>query len=340
MRLRLLFISAVACLSAGLAWAQQTTVIGGIVPVTQGGTNCSTASITCFNNITGYTASGATGTTSTNVVFSTSPTFAGTVTGPDSGTWGSKGLNNILSLNIEGNISASAWTTAGIALIVDSGSNTYTDTSSSGTVGEVAINGISGAQTLAASSATTYTYGETLRIGGCPSAGTNVTITNCLSLETAGTARFASALLLPGLASSSSATTGTLCWTTSTGNITVDTTTTCLLSLEELKDIRGAIGRDEALRDVMALKPFWGAWKKDTPEYAGDKAEQPFLGAHQVAHVDKRLAAYDPKGNLHGVRYQEMVAVLVAAMQQQQHEIAELRAEVKVLRVHRRIHGP
>ena len=45
----------------------------GVVPVANGGTNASAASITAFNNITGYTASGATGTTSTNLVFSTSP---------------------------------------------------------------------------------------------------------------------------------------------------------------------------------------------------------------------------------------------------------------------------
>jgi hypothetical protein len=50
-----------------------TTHTSGILPVANGGTNASTASITSFNNITGYTASGATGTTSTNLVFSTSP---------------------------------------------------------------------------------------------------------------------------------------------------------------------------------------------------------------------------------------------------------------------------
>lgn len=52
-----------------------TTHVSGTLPVANGGTNASTASITSFNNITGYTASGATGTTSTNLVFSTSPTF-------------------------------------------------------------------------------------------------------------------------------------------------------------------------------------------------------------------------------------------------------------------------
>ena len=52
-----------------------TTHVNGILPVANGGTNASTASITSFNNITGYSASGATGTTSTNLVFSTSPSI-------------------------------------------------------------------------------------------------------------------------------------------------------------------------------------------------------------------------------------------------------------------------
>lgn len=52
-----------------------TTGVTGVLPVANGGTNASSASITAFNNITGYSAAGATGTTSTNLVFSTSPTF-------------------------------------------------------------------------------------------------------------------------------------------------------------------------------------------------------------------------------------------------------------------------
>lgn len=59
-----------------------TTHVSGTLPVANGGTNATTASITSFNNITGYTAAGATGTTSTNLVFSTSPTFT---TSMDSG---------------------------------------------------------------------------------------------------------------------------------------------------------------------------------------------------------------------------------------------------------------
>jgi len=52
-----------------------TTHVSGILPIANGGTNASAAGIAAFNNITGYTASGATGTTSTNIVFSTSPTL-------------------------------------------------------------------------------------------------------------------------------------------------------------------------------------------------------------------------------------------------------------------------
>ena len=52
-----------------------TTHVSGVLPVANGGTNASVASITAFNNITGYSASGATGTTTTNLVFSTSPSI-------------------------------------------------------------------------------------------------------------------------------------------------------------------------------------------------------------------------------------------------------------------------
>lgn len=52
-----------------------TTGVTGILPVANGGTNCSAATVTCFNNITGFSAAGTTGTTSTNLVFSTSPTL-------------------------------------------------------------------------------------------------------------------------------------------------------------------------------------------------------------------------------------------------------------------------
>lgn len=49
--------------------------VTGTVAVANGGTGVSSAGITAFANITGYQASGATGTTTTNLVFSTNPTL-------------------------------------------------------------------------------------------------------------------------------------------------------------------------------------------------------------------------------------------------------------------------
>ena len=105
-----------------------TTHISGVLPVANGGTNASTASITAFNNITGYSASGATGTTTTNLVFSTSPsittpTLVGDVTVSTGnvviGTSG-KGVtsgNFSLGLGANGNTSAILIDTTNRALI-------------------------------------------------------------------------------------------------------------------------------------------------------------------------------------------------------------------------------
>jgi hypothetical protein len=71
------------------------------VTVALGGTNSTSAGIGSFNNITGYTASGATGTTSTNLVFSTSPTLVTPILGtPQSAT-----LTNATGLPISTGVS-------------------------------------------------------------------------------------------------------------------------------------------------------------------------------------------------------------------------------------------
>ena len=68
--------------STGLTLTGTAFSLTAPVTVALGGTNATSAGITAFNNISGFTAAGATGTTSTNLVFSTSPTL---VT-PDLGT--------------------------------------------------------------------------------------------------------------------------------------------------------------------------------------------------------------------------------------------------------------
>lgn len=136
---------------------------------------------------------------------------------------------------------------------------------------------------------------------------------------------FSGAVTAPNLATSSAAQTGTVCWTTVTGNFTVDTTTTCLLSLEETKNIQGSIDPMMALAEEMKLKPFWFSYKSGTNQT--DHAVHAGLGAHQVESVDKRLVGYDPKGKLQGVRYADSVTSLnVAAIKGLQTEILTLKA--------------
>ncbi len=78
----------------------QIVTLANALPVASGGTNATSASITAFNNITGYTAAGATGTTSTNLVFSTSPTLVTPILGAAAATsinFGGSTLSNYVS---------------------------------------------------------------------------------------------------------------------------------------------------------------------------------------------------------------------------------------------------
>lgn len=65
----------VATFLATPSGANLASALTTALPVSKGGTNATSASITAFNNITGYSAAGSTGTTSTNIVFSTSPSL-------------------------------------------------------------------------------------------------------------------------------------------------------------------------------------------------------------------------------------------------------------------------
>ncbi len=105
------------------------------------------------------------------------------------------------ALTIGGNSTAAAWGTNGINF--QTVAATYTDSSSSGTVANAAINSF-GQPTLAASSATTYTNSSTLYIAGAPIAGTNATITNPWALNVAaGNSKFGGTITVSGIASGS-----------------------------------------------------------------------------------------------------------------------------------------
>src|SRR6266481_1407825 len=132
-------------------------------------------------------------------------------------------------------------------------------------------------------------------------------------------------ITMPGLASSSAATTGTQCWTTSTGNLTVDTTTTCLASTIKVKQHIESL--DSGLSEVMKLHPVSYELKPEfNPAHLG---RQTGLIAEEVIKIDPRLVALDNEGDPRSVRYQQLTAVLVKAIQDQQHEIDELKRRLR-----------
>lgn len=154
---------------------------------------------------------------------------------------------------------------------------------------------------------------------------------------------------LPGLAPSSASQTGTVCWTTATGNLTVDTTTTCLLSDENAKQDVVKLSGESALAEVIRWEPvayrykpaFRGAGCSNGSPLNGGTvcrgedrnlaAEQVGFTAQRMAKVDPRLVSYGPDGQPHSVRYQQSAAVLAAAVQELNGIVQSQQVELKAL---------
>lgn len=184
---------------------------------------------------------------------------------------------------------------------------------------------VGSAWTFQTTAAGTLTLGEAMRIQ--PSGGLSIGTTTDPGI---GSLQINGQQFMPNVTTSSAAQTGTVCWTTGTGKLTVDTTLGCLASLEELKDKKGSILN--AMDEINRLEPFWYSWKEGTPERAGDTHVQPGLGAHQVESVDPRLVGYGTDGKLSGVRYTQMVALLVAGMKELKADNDDLRREMVIMR--------
>ena len=95
-------------------------------------------------------------------------------------------------------------------------------------------------------------------------------------------------------------------------------TLSCLASSRQFKDIAGDLPANVALANVMALRPQTGSFKTtpDVPEH--------WLIAEEVATVDPALVGLND-GKPYVVKTQNIVADLVAVVQQQQRQIDELR---------------
>lgn len=139
-----------------------------------------------------------------------------------------------------------------------------------------------------------------------------------------GTMGISGSVTMPGLASSSAATTGTVCWTTATGNLTVDTTLACLASTLKVK--KNVASLDIGLDAVLHMRPVSYDLKPEfNPEHLG---HQVGLIAEEVGKIDQRLIAVDDNGEPRGVRYMQLTAVLVKAIQDQQKQIRALQRAI------------
>jgi len=128
---------------------------GTAIAVAKGGTGATSASITAFNNITGYSAAGATGTTSTNLVFSTSPTFITPTLGAASATSLNGNTFTTGTYTLTGQ-AGKTLTFNGSITLTGTDAQTYTFPTTSATIARTdAANTFTGVQTMTSPALTT-----------------------------------------------------------------------------------------------------------------------------------------------------------------------------------------
>jgi hypothetical protein len=171
---------------------------------------------------------------------------------------------------------------------------------------------------------------ELIGDGANPNKYIRATAGNLQILNSAGTAVIlqlsdAGGFYLPNLPTSSSPATGSMCWSSSGGYITVDTSLACLSSTIRVKE--HVLGLDDGINTVMALRPVSYDLKPEfNPEHLG---RQVGLIAEEVQKVDPRLIGTHADGSVAGVRYMQLTAVLVKAIQQQQKQINKLTRKLR-----------
>jgi hypothetical protein len=273
-----------------------TTHVSGVLPVANGGTNASAASITAFNNITGYTASGATGTTSTNLVFSTSP--------------------SITTPTLVGNVTLSTGN-----LILGTSGKGVTDST-----GVVALNFTSTAATLAAgnlvvsggavTAKATTTNGSTYAFQATNNANTDLMSARSDGLITTGTAGNSPYNLTTG----------------SAANMFVDSNGWVFRSTSSAKyktDIQDAT---HGLAELIALRPVTYKQKSLGPNGEIDEKVYGGLLAEQVDELGlTEFVQYAQDGTPDALHYGNMVALCVKAIKEQHQIIQTLKSQLDAL---------
>lgn len=122
--------------------------------------------------------------------------------------------------------------------------------------------------------------------------------------------------------------TGYACF--SAGGLLRNQSSACLPSSLRFKDVTGSYAAGDALGTLAKLKPIVFKMKPaETPDPNYERT-QIGLSAENVAAIEPRCAVYEADGvTPKSYRQECLIAVLVAAVGQQQHEIAELRRGIK-----------
>lgn len=128
-------------------------------------------------------------------------------------------------------------------------------------------------------------------------------------------------IFAPNLPTTTGALGAAICYTATTGQFQRDTNAGgCLVSSERYKHAIEPL--QSALDEVIALKPVSFIYNDEV----GIKGRQIGFVAEQAATVDERLVGFDTDGSPQSVRYMQMSAILVGAIQQLKSDNDDLRA--------------
>lgn len=247
------------------------------------------------------------------------------------GTLGLGGVNSVptLAANGEGDIYLD--TTNGLTLIGQGSANDFQLLNRSG-----------GTVCTAASGASLFTCGRiAVTSSTVPSNGMYLPSASTLGLA-AGTTSVVQmtsttfvlqtgiAFTAPSTVTLSGVTTGTnadfLCL--SAGAVVLLQTTACTISSMRFKNYISDVSPDEALSDIMNLKPIAFTMKEQEQPNRDWNFDKPQIGlaAENVAAVNRKLAVYEQDGETpKSYRQEAIIAELVGAIQEQQHEINSMR---------------
>ena len=136
---------------------------------------------------------------------------------------------------------------------------------------------------------------------------------------------------MPGLGTSTAAQTGYMCWSSTGGAITIDSTNTCLVS--SLRYKKNVLPLELGIDAVMKLRPISYEYKDGFMPDKFNPGRQDGFIAEEVQKVDPRLVPLDSEGKPKSVEYAQMTALLARAIQDQQQEIWELKLALGALAV-------